>query len=326
MRRRSIVSAVTPAKRALAFAGTGAAVAALACGALGGCSSSSAGAAGDGGTAFSGDSGGGGGSDGGGGGSSDGGADSGGTVTAGLVGFSSGGSGPLSGAYTIVGVFDRGSGTSGAGAQICDTPVGSCTYCNGHVDGGISGGTLMITLLSAGVLTVKDGTTTLGTLDYQADDAGMGDYEIDSNSDPTLTWAAGDTLSASATGGEIPAFSASITAPQDVAGLTPALSLVSSTTVSTSAPFVLSWTPSSDTGAQMELVLGGVSGGGTASCTAPDSAGSITVPVAILQKFGMGGGTMGLTKTVSKPVAVTGASVKIQATAPAVDGSVTFGP
>ena len=319
MRRRSIVSAVTPAKRALALASTSAAVAALACGALGGCSSSSAGAAGDGGTAFSGDSGGGG--------SSDGGADSGGAVTAGLVGFSSGGSGPLSGAYTIVGVFDRGSGTPGTGAQmICETPVGSCTYCSGHVDGGTSGGTLMITLLSAGVLTVKDGTTTLGTLDYQADDAGMGDYEIDSNSDPTLTWAAGDTLSASATGGEIPAFSASITAPQDIAGLMPALSLTSTTTVSTSAPFVLSWTPSSDTGAQMELVLGGVSGGATASCTAADSAGSITVPVAILQKFGMGGGSMGLTKTVSKPVAVTGASIKIQATAPAVDGSVTFGP
>jgi hypothetical protein len=246
--------------------------------------------------------------------------------TAGLVGFASGGSGPLSGAYTIVGAFDRGSGTAGAGAQICETTVGSCTYCANHVDGGTSGGTLMITLLSAGVLTVKDGTSTLATLDYQGDDAGMGDYEIDSNTDATLTWAAGDALSVSATGGEIPAFSASITAPQDVAGLMPALSLTSTTTVSTSAPFVLSWTPSSDTGAQMSLVIGGFSGGGTASCTAADSAGSIAVPAAILQKFGMGGGTMGLTKTVSKPVAVTGASVKIQATAPAVDGSVTFGP
>jgi hypothetical protein len=322
MPRPSIVSAVTRSQHAAALATTGAVVAALTCGALSGCSSSSAGAAGDGGAAFSGDSGGGGGSDGGGG------ADSGGTVTAGEVSFASGGSGPLSGAYTIVGAFDRGSGSLGGGAAgICEAPVGGCTYCNSHVDGGISGGNLMITLLSAGVLTVKDGTTTLGTLDYQADDAGMGDYEIDSNSDPTLTWAAGDTLSASATGGQIPAFSASITAPQDIAGLTPALSLTSTTTVSTGAPFVLSWTPSSDTGAQMVLVLGGFGGGGgTASCTAADSAGSITVPVAVLQKLGMGGGTMGLTKTVSKPVAVTGATVSIQASAPPVDGSVTFGP
>jgi hypothetical protein len=304
----------------------GAVSVALACGALGGCSSSSSGAVGDGGPSFSVDSGGGGPSDDGGG-SNDGGADGGGTVTAGEVGFASGGSGALAGAYTIVGVFDRGSGHlgSGTGSAICETPVGSCTYCNSNVDAGLSGGNLMITLLSAGVLTVKDGTTTLGTLDYMADDAGMGDYEIDSNTDPALTWAAGDTLSASATGGAIPAFSASITAPQSIAGVTPALSLTSSATVSTSTPFVLSWTPSSDTGAQMNLVIGGFTGG-TASCTAADSAGSVTVPVAILQKFGTGGGTMGLTKTVSKPIAVTGASVTIQATAPSVDGSVTFGP
>ena len=341
MRRRSIASAAAPAapcprglrgRREVPFAALGGLAAVLACGALAGCSSSSAGAAADGGPASSGDSGGGGSDDGGpgGGGSSDGGADSGGTVTAGEVAFFSGGSGPQSGAYTIVGGFLRGSGHAGGGtgSAICETPVGSCRYCNSisSADAGPSGGGVTITLLNAGVVTAKDGATALGTLAYNADDAGMGDYELDSNADPTLTWAAGDTLIASATGGQFPAFSASITAPQAITGVTPALSLASAAAVSTSAPFVLSWTPSSDTGAQMGLVIGGYSGSGTASCTAADSAGSITVPPAILQKFGTGGGTMGLTKTVSKPLAITGVTAMIQASAPAVDGSVTFGP
>jgi len=255
----------------------------------------------------------------------DGGDDGGGaTVTAGEVAFFSGGSGPTSGAYTIVGAFDRGSGHVTGGTSPCDAPVGDCTFCGGKLDGGALGGNLTITLLSAGVLTVKDGASTLATLSYQADDAGMGDYEIDSNKTPSLTWSAGAMLSASATGAAIPAFSADITAPQDIAGLSPALSLTSPVSVPTSSPFVLSWNPSSD-GAQMVLVIGGDTGT-TASCTVAESAGSVSVPASILQKIGAGGGTMSVNKTVSKPVAVTGATVTIQASAPQVAGSVMLGP
>jgi hypothetical protein len=171
-------------------------------------------------------------------------------------------------------------------------------------------------------MTFQDGTTTLATIPYVGDDAGDGDYEIDSNSTPTLTWADGVTLTASATGAEIPAFTASITAPQDIAGLSPAFSLVAAVTIPTSSAFVVSWTPSTDDG-QFSLVLGDLTGG-TAQCTGAESAGSLTVPTAILQQLGTGGGTVTLEKTVSKPVPVTGATVTIQAVAPQVEGSVTF--
>ncbi len=249
----------------------------------------------------------------------------GGTTTAGVVGFYTGGTGSLGSPNQFVGAFDQGSGHL-TGSSPCDQPVGACTYCGG-TDAGPSGGNLMIAFVSAGVLTLTDGTTKIGTLPYMGDDAGMGDYTSDQSTNAALVWAAGDTLSVSATGSPvIPAFSASIKAPQDIAGVNPGLSLAApAVAVSTSKPFVLSWTPSSD-GGQMELVLGGFSGGGTASCRASESDGSLTVPASILQKFGSGGGTLGFSKTVSKPVSVPGVTMLIQALAPQLTASVTFGP
>jgi hypothetical protein len=250
-------------------------------------------------------------------------ADDGGVVTAGAISFASGGSGVQAGAYTIVAVFDRGSGHLD-GTSPCTAAVGNCQFCGGPDAGKTTPGNLQFSLLSAGTMTFQDGTATLATIPFVGDDAGDGDYEIDSNSTPTLTWADGVTLSASATGGEIPAFSASITAPQDIAGLSPAFSLLTPVTIPTSSALVVSWTPSTDD-AQFSLVLGDFSGG-TARCTGAESAGSLTVPTAILQQLGTGGGTVTVEKTVSKPVPVTGATVTIQAEAPQVSGSVTFGP
>jgi len=253
---------------------------------------------------------------------------SGATVTAGEVSFASGapsnGSSITAGAYTIVAVFDRGSGHLN-GSSPCDAPVGNCTFCGGS-DGGLTSGNLTIDLLGAGVITVKDGANTLATLPYDADDAGQGDYEIDSNGTPSLSWASGDTLSATATGGAIPAFSASITAPQDIAGLTPSLSLTTSATISTSSTLVVSWTPSSDDGQYVLVLANDTKAGATASCAVAESAGSVSVPASILQQLGTGSGTASLTKTVSKPIAVTGATVSIQAVAPQVVGQVTYGP
>jgi hypothetical protein len=60
---------------------------------------------------------------------------------------------------------------------------------------------------------------------------------------------------------------------------------------------------------------------------AADSAGKITVAASVVKQLtggAAGGGTVSLSKTVTKPVTVTSASVKIQASPPQVSGSVMF--
>jgi hypothetical protein len=245
---------------------------------------------------------------------------------AGLVSFAQGG-GPDLDAFTIIALFDETSGKSGGGTSPCGATVDGCTYCSSSADAGIKPGTLMIQTLGAGVVTFKDGSKTLATLPYSGGDAG-GDYEIDSNSHPSLAWAAGDTLEATASGGAIPAFSASITAPDAITGVSPAVSLTAPVMASLSAPFVISWTPPTDDGSTT-VVLGSesVTHPGTIGCKAADSAGKVSVPASLISQLlggAAGSAVIGITRTVTKPVSVTGAMVSIQASPPSVGGSVTF--
>jgi hypothetical protein len=236
---------------------------------------------------------------------------------AGGVEFFTGG-GDTSGPFTVTAGFDRVSGT-GTGNSPCEMAVGDCQYC-GPVEGGAG---VHVTFLSAGVITVDDGSKTIATLNFSATGES---YEADSQTDSSLKWSPGDALGVSAAGETIPAFSGSIAAPKDIAGVAPALSFGAPTAISTGKDFVLSWTPSSDDG-QMKLVLGNEKNTyKTVSCTVAEGAGSVSVASSLLQKLGAGGGTAGLTKTVSKSVAVSGAQVSIMASAPQVAGTVTFGP
>jgi hypothetical protein len=210
-----------------------------------------------------------------------------------------------------------------ASGTICTTAVDGCQFCGGS-DAGISPGNLMLSFLNAGVLTTKDGSSTLATIDFS--DAG-GVYEYDSNMHPSLTWNAGDKLSASATGGQFPAFSGSVTAPQDIAALSPALTLTTAASVSLSMPFVLSWTPSSDDGTFSFVLSLESPGGGQIGCTAKESAAMISIPTSVLSQLKASAGTMGvasLTKTVSVPLSVTGVTLSIQAVAPQVVGTISF--
>jgi hypothetical protein len=241
----------------------------------------------------------------------------------GLVAFYQGG-GADSDAFTLVAAFDEGSGMLG-GTSACSATVDGCTYCSSAADAGTKPGDLKIKLLGAGTLTFKADAKTLATLKYSSK---AGDYETSSVTDSGLTWAAGDTLSVTATGGAIPAFSASIPSPHAITGVKPAFSLSKAVNTSDDDAFVVSWTPSSDDGT-MSLVLGYdmESHPGTVGCTAAESTGKITVPASVVKQLtggAAGSGTVGLTKMVTKPVSVTGASVKIQASPPGVSGSLMF--
>jgi hypothetical protein len=238
------------------------------------------------------------------------------------VSFQAGG-GPASdpGAYTIVGAFDQISGTPPDEAP-CGPAVGGCSLC-APADGGVKPGNLMINFVSAGTLTVKDGSNTLATLPFNADAGGT--YEIDSDSTATLTWAVGDDLAVSATGGTIPAFSGSITAPSDFAGVTPTFSLLTPVPISESGGFTVTWTPSSDNGS-ITLVVGVAAEMNRVSigCTVDESVGQIVVASSLLTQlagFGDTTGTLTLSKTVKTKVS---SEVSLEASPVGLAGTFSF--
>jgi hypothetical protein len=187
--------------------------------------------------------------------------------------------------------------------------MGDCCYQS-------SSGTTLPTLESAGTITVDDGTTTIGTLLPT-------DYVESSKTTPTFTWMGGDTLNVSATGATVDAFNLSVRAPRLLAAITPALT--SPLSVSISKDFVVSWKPSTEMCAQVEF---GFSQGATLpyiGCVADDSAGTITVPKALLSKFTAATGTAVMERIETSATLVTNAYVGVVASEVLQD-DVTFKP
>ena len=146
-------------------------------------------------------------------------------------------------------------------------------------------------VVEAGTLTATDGGTS-GTLKWLAatgPDAGFtGAYE---NPTGNLAWKPGDTLQVKAAGGIVDAFVASVVAASSIADLTPTFvgtaSLSTSISVSRTAAWVLSWTPDKFSKSDDQLLMNqGQSG--SITCAVPDSAGTVTVPTELLQKFPAG--------------------------------------
>jgi hypothetical protein len=159
--------------------------------------------------------------------------------------------------------------------------VGNCCVFSPSVyDGGLP------TEFRAGTITVKDGTSTISTIM-----PGATNQYTDSNStDAGLVWKAGDVVTFSGSGDVVHAFSAQVTAVEDVAGLMPALSLTSPPfTISLSADFVLSWTPSTGNGVKVIVGLLAYHGGSIKDleiqCQGMDSAGTMTVPKSLLSNL-----------------------------------------
>jgi hypothetical protein len=254
------------------------------------------------------------------------GAGGGGTFTAGAVLFASGGpfnseGTPMGGAYTIDGDFLQGTVESGPTTGVASPPSPGCSVAsNGSGSSpSIPPGVANFMFVSAGTLTATDGSAALATIPY----ANGGIYDYDTNSHPTLQWNPGDVLNVSASGSAVPAFSGSITAPQYVSGLNPAISLEAATTASASTPFVLSWTPSSDNGTMQFLLTGATTPVVSVACYADDSAGSISVSVSFLQMVGTGA-IISLEKTVNKTITASGVDVLLQAQTPMITGTLTL--
>ncbi len=237
-------------------------------------------------------------------------------------GSSSGGttySGALAAAETTAGVFDIAGSfvltpdASAAGNMCPGSGVmsGSCCYEPPAAarDAGAAGDAGTVAVFSAGTITIKDGTSTLANLNPGTNGA----YGITSGAmNPTVKWTAGDTLAVSAAGATVDAFTGNLVTVVDLAGVTPVLSLKTATSVPLASPLVVSWTAGTATTVRVTLLAAkGTAGDGLISCSVDDSAGTVTVPTALLSKFATGDtGALSLTRQSTNTA--TGANVTVQ--------------
>ena len=138
---------------------------------------------------------------------------------------------------------------------------------------------------SAGTITFTDGTTAIAAIS-----PGMnGGYGISSANNPSVKWQPGDTLAVSAAGGVVKSFMANLVTVQDFAGVTPALSYTTATTVPITADLVVKWTAGTGTDVRLFIdALKGTTQEGSITCDEADSAGTVTVPTALLSKLATG--------------------------------------
>jgi hypothetical protein len=245
----------------------------------------------------------------------------GGDAKSGDGGSSSGGtpySGALAAAEATAGVFDIAGSfiatpDASATANMCPgsgVMSGSCCYeppAPASDAGAADAGTVAV--FSAGTITIKDGTATLANMSPGTNGA----YGITSGAmNPTVKWTPGDTLAVSAAGATVDAFTGNIVTVVDLAGITPALSLTTATNVPLATPLVVSWTAGTATTVRVTLLAAkGTAGDGLISCSVNDSAGTVTVPTALLSKLTTGdNGVLSLTRQSVNMA--TGANVSVQ--------------
>jgi hypothetical protein len=175
---------------------------------------------------------------------------------------------PMPTSYGILGAFYSGIVHSDA----CNgMMVGACCY---QTPASVPGYT------TAGTLTVSDGSTMLATIPAPST---AGPYISGSELSASVTWAPGDTLKLDGSGGTVDAFTLSVVAPALLTGVSPALT--AALTVPTSADFVVTWTPSSQSCAQVLFGLSQGTGMPEIGCTVDDSAGTLSVPASLLGMF-----------------------------------------
>ena len=198
-----------------------------------------------------------------------------------------------------------------AGGAACKgTQSGGCCYTPPSSSG--SGSTL--TFVSAGDIVIKDGSNSIVTMSPSTQGGVMDVYSTSSQQAPSFQWSGGDTLTFTASGAAVNAFSGSVVAPALMQDISPAFSTTTPTMVSASSDFTVTWT-AGNTGAASGIFVGamkGMTGDGSISCNSMDSAGSITVPQALLANLTSGDDlTIVLTRLVSKPVTTGNVSVII---------------
>jgi hypothetical protein len=180
-----------------------------------------------------------------------------------------------------------------------------------------------VTIPGAGTITLTDGTNALGALDFNA---ATGYTALSGTSDAGMNWAFADTLNVSAAGDAngVAQFTGSVAAPAAFAGLSPAPSYSPADGISLSSDFTQTWTPG-PAGSKVTLNIY-ASTSGSISCTADDSAGTVTVPTALLSLFtSTDTGTLAITRAANTAVTATNANVSITASISGPGGFLSFG-
>lgn len=231
-------------------------------------------------------------------GSSSGGASSSGSASDGSSGSDSGGSKPYSGVIgAIMGSAAGQSSWSGAAAFAATPDAGEASTCQGTQSGsccymapGSSAGNTP-TYVSAGDLVVKDGSNTIATMSPGTQNGAINVYGTSSQQGSTFKWAGGDTLSFTAAGGTVDAFSGTVVAPGLMQNIDPALGTTMPTMIPIGSDFTVSWTPGGTSGVGCSIYLSATKSStpdGSITCTGMDSAGTLTVPQALLAKMTTG--------------------------------------
>jgi hypothetical protein len=187
------------------------------------------------------------------------------------------------------------------------TSSGSCCYIPPAVasDAGVMNDAGTVAAVSAGTITIKDGTSNIAALSPLMNGGG---YAITSGTmNPSVTWTPGDMLSISAAGDTVQAFTGSLTTADDFAGVTPAPS-TTATPVPLSSDFAISWTAGNGTNVTALLAVKS----GTITCQVSDSAGTVSVPSALRGKLTtMQEGVLTLSRSVSTKVSGSNATVTL---------------
>lgn len=216
----------------------------------------------------------------------------------------------LSGGFIAVGDASPATADASATANCTGTVSGSCCFTPPGTasDAGVADGG-SVSLVSAGTITVDDGTTAIAALNPGTNEG----YGIASTNNPSVKWQPGDTLSFSAAGATVQSFKGSVVAVQDFAGVTPALSYTTPSTVPIKSDFVVTWTAGNGSTVRLFVdALKGTAQQGAITCDAPDSAGSVTVPAALLGHLATGDtGVATLTRGTTSTVKGGNAQVSI---------------
>ena len=125
---------------------------------------------------------------------------------------------------------------------------------------------------------MKDGSSTIATM--------MPDTS-NTYTAPNATWTGGDTLSFTATGATIDAFTASIQTPAFPAGVQPVISKTSVLMVPQSSDFTVTWTGGTSAFVD-DLFITAVGGGSIRCYDFRDTSGKITVPSTLLANMTKG--------------------------------------
>jgi len=176
-------------------------------------------------------------------------------------------------------------------------------------------------VVGAGTLTVADGDKSLATASF----AGYGYHPISSSESSAPGWSPGDVLSLSAAGSAVDSFSGSVVAPPAFTAVSPQLSPTEISVVRLSTDLQLSWSPADGYAGSVTAQLFDVNGF-YVTCSGPDAAGSLTLPLETFANFAAADtGTLTLSRADSVSIQTLNATVNLSAVS-AASGNVTFLP